>query len=60
VFVKLADKICNLRDLVNSPPAWSLQRQREYFDRAKAVVDRLPRVNAQVLEHFAETYRAWP
>jgi len=38
--VKLADKICNLHDLGVSPPAdWSVQRKREYFDWAKAVVD---------------------
>lgn len=38
--VKLADKICNLRDIVNSPPAgWSVGRKQEYFDWAKAVVD---------------------
>ena len=40
--VKLADKICNLRDVVAHPPAgWSLERRREYFDWAKRVVDRL-------------------
>jgi guanosine-3',5'-bis(diphosphate) 3'-pyrophosphohydrolase len=38
--VKLADKICNLRDIIASPPAdWSLERKREYFDWAKQVVD---------------------
>lgn len=38
--VKLADKICNLRDLNKSPPAgWSLERRREYFDWAKRVVE---------------------
>jgi guanosine-3',5'-bis(diphosphate) 3'-pyrophosphohydrolase len=38
--VKLADKICNLRDITASPPAdWSLDRKREYFDWAKQVVD---------------------
>ena len=41
--VKLADKICNLRDIAMTPPAhWSLERQREYFDWAKAVVEKLP------------------
>ncbi|MGH9907570.1 MAG: HD domain-containing protein, partial [Pyrinomonadaceae bacterium] len=31
--VKLADKICNLRDIANTPPAkWDLSRKREYFD----------------------------
>jgi guanosine-3',5'-bis(diphosphate) 3'-pyrophosphohydrolase len=40
--VKLADKICNLRDMASSPPFdWTLERQQEYFDWAKAVVDSL-------------------
>ena len=31
--VKLADKICNLRDILFSPPAeWPLKRKQEYFD----------------------------
>lgn len=38
--VKLADKICNLRDLNKSPPPdWSVERRREYFDWAKRVVE---------------------
>lgn len=38
--VKLADKICNLRDMNAAPPAdWPLQRRQEYFDWAGAVVD---------------------
>ena len=37
--VKLADKICNLRDLLVSPPAdWSAERKQAYFDWAAAVV----------------------
>lgn len=37
--VKLADKICNLRDIAASPPAdWSIDRKREYFDWAAKVV----------------------
>lgn len=37
--VKLADKICNLRDILNSPPAqWSSERKGEYFDWAARVV----------------------
>ena len=59
--VKLADKICNLRDVADSPPAgWSLERQRDYFDWAKAVVDRLPRVNAKLSELFVEAYGRRP
>ena len=37
--VKLADKICNLRDLLASPPAsWSAERKQAYFDWAGKVV----------------------
>ena len=40
--VKLADKICNLRDVAERPPAhWDLQRRREYFEWAKRVIDGL-------------------
>ena len=31
--VKLADKICNVRDMAHHPPAkWDLARRREYFE----------------------------
>ena len=37
--VKLADKICNLRDILSSPPAdWSPERKQGYFDWAAKVV----------------------
>ena len=37
--VKLADKICNLRDILASPPAdWSTERKQDYFDWAAKVV----------------------
>ena len=37
--VKLADKICNLRDILASPPAdWSPDRKQGYFDWAAKVV----------------------
>lgn len=40
--VKLADKICNLRDILASPPAdWSADRKRAYFDWAARVVNGL-------------------
>jgi GTP diphosphokinase / guanosine-3',5'-bis(diphosphate) 3'-diphosphatase len=48
--VKLADKICNVRDMANAPPAgWTAERRREYFDWARAVVDRM-RGTHQALE----------
>ena len=59
--VKLADKICNLRDIAASPPSgWSLQRQRDYFDWAKRVVDRLPPVSEPLSAAFAAAHAARP
>jgi len=43
--VKLADMICNLRDILRSPPAGRPdKRKRDYFDWAMQVVDGLPPV----------------
>jgi guanosine-3',5'-bis(diphosphate) 3'-pyrophosphohydrolase len=40
--VKLADKLCNIRDILNAPPAnWPLGRRREYLYWAKEVVDQI-------------------
>ena len=38
--VKLADKICNLRNILEIPPKkWSTERKQQYFDWAARVVD---------------------
>ncbi|HEX7641950.1 MAG TPA: HD domain-containing protein [Burkholderiaceae bacterium] len=59
--VKLADKICNLRDLASSPPAdWPLERTQEYFDWAKRVIDALRGVNPQLEAIFDAAYAARP
>ena len=59
--VKLADKICNLRDVASHPPAhWDLPRRREYFDWAKSVVDRLRGVDARLEEAFDRAYAQMP
>ncbi len=51
--VKLADKICNLRDILASPPKdWSLQRKKEYFKRADDVVAGLRGSNAKLEKIF--------
>ena len=56
--VKLADKICNLRDLVASPPAgWSRQRKIEYFEWAKQVVAGLRGSNRVLEDAFDEICR---
>ncbi len=59
--VKLADKICNLRDVVSSPPVgWDLARRQQYFDWAKQVVDGLRGVNARLERAFDATYAQRP
>jgi (p)ppGpp synthase/HD superfamily hydrolase len=59
--IKLADKICNLRDILTSPPAdWSLVRRREHFDWAKTVVDRLRGTNAGLERRFDAVYSQRP
>ena len=55
--VKLADKICNVYDMVAAPPAdWSLSRKREYLEWAKEVVDRLRGTHAGLEAVFDEVY----
>lgn len=59
--VKLADKICNLRDILASPPAdWSEERKREYFEWAKQVVDGLRGVNRELERAFDQVLNALP
>jgi guanosine-3',5'-bis(diphosphate) 3'-pyrophosphohydrolase len=59
--VKLADKICNLRDILASPPAdWSLERKREYFDWAKSVIERVRGANARLENRFDQLYGMRP
>jgi guanosine-3',5'-bis(diphosphate) 3'-pyrophosphohydrolase len=59
--VKLADKICNLRDMIDSPPAhWPLERRRGYFEWAKAVIDGLRGTHPGLERLFDEACRAKP
>ena len=59
--VKLADKICNLRDVADNPPAgWEMQRRQEYFDWALAVIDGLRGVHPVLEKIFDETYARRP
>ena len=58
--VKLADKVCNLRDLSHSPPDWPLERRREYFDWAKSVVDQMRGTHGRLEALFATEYARRP
>jgi guanosine-3',5'-bis(diphosphate) 3'-pyrophosphohydrolase len=57
--VKLADKLCNLRDLAATPPAdWPPERRRAYFDWAEAVVAGLRGSNAALEAAFDKALAA--
>jgi guanosine-3',5'-bis(diphosphate) 3'-pyrophosphohydrolase len=59
--VKLADKICNLRDVASHPPAhWDLARRREYFDWARRVVDQMGAVHPRLQAAFDGAYAQMP
>lgn len=59
--VKLADKICNLRDMIDAPPAdWPLERRQQYFDWAKQVIDGLRGRHARLEALFDAAYARKP
>ena len=59
--VKLADKICNLRDVSDHPPAqWDPQRRREYFDWARRVVDGVRGAHPGLEKAFDAAYARRP
>jgi|APFre7841882724_1041349.scaffolds.fasta_scaffold82044_2 guanosine-3',5'-bis(diphosphate) 3'-pyrophosphohydrolase len=59
--VKLADKICNLRDVATSPPlGWDLERQQAYFDWAREVVDQIRGTHGRLEALFDAVYARRP
>lgn len=55
--VKLADKIANLRDILNSPPQdWDEARKKEYFQWASDVVRGLRGSSAKLERVFDELF----
>ena len=55
--VKLADKIANLRDIADRPPAtWTRKRKQEYFDWSKKVVDAIRGTNRMLEDAFDATF----
>ena len=56
--LKMADKICNVRDVTAHPPdSWSLDRRREYLRWAERVVAGCRGVDARLEHIFDETMR---
>ncbi len=58
--LKIADKICNLRDIVASPPDWPDERKRDYFDWAEQVVAGLRGIDPALDASFDEALAARP
>lgn len=59
--VKIADKIANVNDIIDAPPAgWSLERKLEYFDWAKKVVDQMRGAHATLEARFDAEYAKRP
>lgn len=53
--IKLADKISNVREIVNDPPSdWTLERRREYLAWGSDVVAGLRGVNAALERRYDE------
>jgi guanosine-3',5'-bis(diphosphate) 3'-pyrophosphohydrolase len=53
--LKLADKICNVNDILNAPPAdWSLQRRREYLLWTEQVIEGLRGENPSLERRYDE------
>ena len=53
--IKLADKICNIQDIIASPPKdWSKGRKMEYVRWSQAVVNRIRGTNTALETYFDE------
>lgn len=53
--LKIADKICNIQDILNYPLDWSPERKISYLDWAKEVVDGCRNVNLELERTFDKT-----
>jgi len=55
--IKIADKICNIQDLVNYPLDWTLERRLSYLEWANQVVAGCRDVHPELEELFDTTLR---
>ena len=59
--VKIADKICNLRDITSAPPVdWDLARRQAYFDWARELVNQIRGSHAGLEDVFDAAYAQRP
>lgn len=55
VSIKLGDKIANVLDVSENPPAnWNDERRREYLDWAESVIQNCRQSNSDLLQRFNE------
>ena len=53
--IKIADKICNIEDIIKSPPKdWSLERRIEYLEWATQVFEGIQGCNGKLDKYFFE------
>ncbi len=51
--IKLGDKISNVTDVTNNPPAdWDINRRKEYLEWAERVINNCPKVNEKMEQNF--------
>jgi guanosine-3',5'-bis(diphosphate) 3'-pyrophosphohydrolase len=51
--IKLADKICNIKDIIESPPSdWSIDRKKDYINWAQEVVNQIRGTNTELEKYF--------
>jgi guanosine-3',5'-bis(diphosphate) 3'-pyrophosphohydrolase len=56
--IKIADKICNIKDMVSDPPtSWETERKVKYLEWAKNVIDGARGVNSSLEEYFDSTIK---
>ncbi len=55
--LKIADKICNIRDIMNYPLDWGPERKKSYLEWAEQVVSGCKNVNSEMEQLFYETLK---
>jgi (p)ppGpp synthase/HD superfamily hydrolase len=54
-YIKLADKIANVRDIANHPPSeWTLERRKNYFEWTAKVIEGCRGVNSALERRYDE------
>ncbi|NBC82920.1 MAG: HD domain-containing protein [Bacteroidetes bacterium] len=54
--IRIADKICNLKDIIEYPPLWPKSRKIKYALWAKEVVNACGETHAELEKYFEQVY----